>query len=139
MFKLCFLPYLVKQKEKIESDSSVMKSRWTKQMLTLKNTDSSQISYVLEVWPKGKFTYSDEGFEGEAYRMNVRGSKKQKKQFEQQMQHLNKAEERIELQKIARKKHKVSTIRRISWWPLLWSCFLVAILLATYWFFFKRR
>ena len=126
------------KKERMQLDSLVNKQHWSTTRFSIKSKDSSVNRYELEIWPKGKFTYTNLGFEGEAYRMNVRGLQEKKNELEEQSQQIIKSEEHNERKQISQNKEKDLHKQSLSLLPLLGLCLLVAAVCAAIWFVYKR-
>lgn len=58
----------------LSSDSLVLNLDRSKSFTHQERTDSAHAGYVMEIWPKGKFSISKDGiFEGEALKISMRG------------------------------------------------------------------
>jgi hypothetical protein len=65
---------LVEQAVEISKDSLQTEDQRSIRVLLQGKTDSSASGYIMEIWPKGKFSISNTGgFEGEAEKVKLRG------------------------------------------------------------------
>lgn len=105
------------------------------EQLTVK-TDSTKRSYIIQIWPKGKFSYSAEhGFEGMADKILISGKFKQAQQLlstnslkESQSQF---AEQRFELEKHSDLEKKKTAINKaVSWKTVLGYALIAFCLIA---------
>lgn len=68
------------QKVKLLKDSMVQEQQKSILLMVKRQADSTQLDYVLEIWPKGKFNITAQGaFEGEAQKIKLQGQARQMK------------------------------------------------------------